>query len=46
MGFFGEVFGKAGNVTVVDEGRLVFFVSYGELSACLTDIRFVAIGAN
>jgi hypothetical protein len=46
MGFFREVFSKAGIVTVVEEGRLVFFVSYGELSACLANIRLVAIRAN
>jgi hypothetical protein len=46
MGFFREVFSKTGIITVVEEGRLVFFVSYVELSAGLTDIRLVAIGAN
>jgi hypothetical protein len=46
MGSSREVFSKAGIVTIVEEGRFVFFVSYGELAAGLSDIRLVAIGAN
>jgi hypothetical protein len=45
-GLLREVFGKGRDVTVVEESRLVFFVTYGELAAGPADIRLVAIGAN
>ena len=45
MGFFIEVFGKAGSVIVVAKVGHVFFIAGGELSPSLSDICLVAFGA-
>jgi hypothetical protein len=45
-GFFGQMFCKTGGIAVVAKRCLEFFVPCGELSACLSDIRLVAIRAS
>jgi len=43
MGFFYKVLCKIGGSAVVAPCCHVFFVAGGELSSCLSDIRFVAV---
>jgi hypothetical protein len=40
------MFGKAIVLVIVAEGGFVFFVPYGEPSACLTNISFITIRAG
>ena len=40
------MFGEIGCVAVFVPGGLLYFVAGGELSACLSDIRLVAVGAS
>jgi len=46
MGFFYQVFCKIGGIAVVAPCCLVFYLAGGELSTCLSDIRFVAVRAS
>jgi hypothetical protein len=46
VGFFGQVFCKAGGIAVVEESCLMLFVPCEELSASLSDVRPMTIRAN
>ena len=46
MVIFCKMFGEAGCVWVVSEGCLMFFITDGEPSAGLSDVRSVAIWAG
>jgi hypothetical protein len=45
VGFLNEVLCETGCVSVVVEGCLMFFIGCGELSASLSNICLVAVGA-